>query len=314
MIAERHRALASQLRRRWILFMLAAGSVAGLAPEYGAYGQPASSDDRIIVSGASGNLGRLTVQALLDRGVPASRLILVSRTPETLADYAALGASTRFGDFTQPESLPTAYAGGKRMLLISIGGGNLPASRPELHQRAIDAAIDAGVEHIAYTSWVAITRGETDGIAMDHIATENMLRDSGVAWTMLRNSVYMDGVPGQAAALAAAGRAVVPPDESPIAYITRADCAAAAAAVLTTPGHENRVYDITGPELIGVREMAAAASIVSGSSIEIVAGGADTPSGFGTPGLAIASMDFEHLTGRPAMSLIELMRAEAAQR
>jgi len=282
--------------------------VLALAPAGSALSQPAAAmDDRIIVSGASGNLGRLTVAALLDRGVAASRLILVSRTPDSLAEFAALGASTRFGDFTEPESLPQAYAGGKRMLLISIGGGDLPAPRPDLHRRAIDAAKAAGVEHIVYTSWVAISGGETDGIAIDHVRTETLLRDSGVAWTMLRNSVYMDGLPAQAAAMIADGRAVVPPGEAPIAYVTRADCAAAAAAVLTTPGHEYRTYDITGSERIGVGELARAAADVGGGEIEIVAGGPGTPAGMGSPALGIVSSDFESLTGRPATTLRELL-------
>ena len=81
-----------------------------------------AQDERIIISGASGNLGGQTVKELLARGVPASRLILVSRTPEELKEYADQGASVRFGDFTKPESLPAAYAGGTRMLLISVGG------------------------------------------------------------------------------------------------------------------------------------------------------------------------------------------------
>ncbi len=78
--------------------------------------------ERIIISGASGNLGGLTVDELIARGVPATRLILVSRTPDELKKYADQGASVRFGDFTKPESLPAAYAGGTRMLLISVGG------------------------------------------------------------------------------------------------------------------------------------------------------------------------------------------------
>lgn len=271
------------------------------------YAQSPDSADRIIVSGASGNLGRLTVQALLDRGVPASRLILVSRTPEQLARYAAIGAATRFGDFTEPDSLPTAYAGGKRMLLISIGGGNLPEPRPALQKRAIDAAIAAGVEQIAYTSWAAISRGETSGISADHVATEAILVDSGVAWTMLRNSVYMDGVVQQAAGMIESGRAVVPPDDVGMSYVTRADCAAAAAAVLATPGHEYRIYDITGPEVVGTREIAEAAAAVSGRSVEIVEGGAGAAPGFGIPALGFVSPDFEMLTGRRPTSVRELL-------
>jgi NAD(P)H dehydrogenase (quinone) len=268
-----------------------------------------ADDDKIIVSGASGNLGELTVRALLDRGVPASRLILVSRTPDELAGYAAMGASTRFGDFTQPESLPAAYAGGKRMLLVSIGGGALPAPRPELHKRAIDAAIAAGVELIAYTSWAAISQGDTAGISSDHVATEQILMESGVAWTMLRNSVYMDGVPDQARQMIESGRASLPPNDIPMGYVTRADCAAAAAAVLATPGHENRIYDITGPESIGTREIAAVAAAVSGRQIEIVEAGPGRGGGLGLAALNFVSDDFETLTGRPPTSLRELLEA-----
>jgi len=274
--------------------------------------QSGGAADKIIVSGASGNLGRLTVEALLDRGVPASRLILVSRTPDSLADYAAMGASTRFGDFNEPESLSAAYAGGKRMLLISIGGGALSAPRPVLQQRAIDAAIAAGVEHIAYTSWAAISQGELTGISTDHVATEQILVNSDVAWTMLRNSVYMDGVTDQAADMVATGRAVVPPNDVRMSYITRADCAEAAAAVLTTPGHENRIYDITGPELVGVREIATAASAVTGRPIEIVAGGSGDAPGFGIAALGFVSSDFETLTGHRPTSVRALLEANRA--
>jgi len=269
--------------------------------------QPDESGDRIIVSGASGNLGELTVQALLERGVPASRLILVSRTPEKLEKYAAMGASTRFGDFTRPESLPSAYAGGTRMLLISIGGGALPEPRPVLHRRAIEAAIAAGVEHIVYTSWAAISQGDEGGISADHVATEKILMESDVAWTILRNSVYMDGVPDQARRMIESGRAVVSPDDVGMSYVTRADCAAAAGAVLTTPGHENKIYDITGPAVVGIRGIAEAAAAVSGKAIEIVEGRAG--GGFALRSLAFTSPDFERLTGRRPTSVRELLES-----
>jgi NAD(P)H dehydrogenase (quinone) len=270
-----------------------------------------ASDDKIIVSGASGNLGGLTVEALLARGVPASRLILVSRTPEKLEKYAKLGASTRFGDFTKPDSLPAAYAGGKRMLLISVGGTKTE-SASELLGRAIDAAKADGVEHIAYTSYVGITRGDVEGRAADHQETENLLKASGLAWTMLRNSIYMDGLIRQGRAMVADGRAVIPPNEYPIGYIARADCAAAAAAVLSTPGHANKAYDITGSELLGVREIAAAASAVTGKAIEVVQGGADTRPGFGRPAMAFTTTDFEQLTGRPPLRVRALFEGEKA--
>jgi NAD(P)H dehydrogenase (quinone) len=267
-----------------------------------------SADEKIIVSGASGNLGGLTVEALLARGIPANRLILVSRTPDELEQYADRGASVRFGDFTKPESLPAAYAGGSRMLLISVGGsGEVTAAT--LLKRAIDAAKAAGVKHIAYTSYVGITRGDTAGRAADHQATEKALKASGLAWTMLRNSIYMHGQIAQAARWVADGRAVIPPNESPIGYISREDCALAAAAVLSTPGHEGKAYDITGPELIGVRDAAAIASAVTGKPIEVVQGGADVRPGFGRPAMAFTTDHFEKLTGRKPTSLRQLFEA-----
>jgi NAD(P)H dehydrogenase (quinone) len=269
----------------------------------------AATGDKIIVSGASGQLGRATVKALLARGVLAQNLILVSRTPDTLGEFVKLGATARFGDFSKPESLPAAYAGGTRMLLISIGGGAGP--RPAAHKQAIDAAIAAGVKQIAYTSWIAISKGETTGLAVDHLQTEEILKKSGVAWTSLRNSVYMDALIPQAAKMVADGRATVPATVSRIGYVTRDDCAAAAAAVLTTPGHDNKAYDITGPELVGPREVAAAASAVTGKKIEVVPPDPNAPPArqFGGPALEVTSSAVADLTGRPATSVRELFAA-----
>jgi NAD(P)H dehydrogenase (quinone) len=299
--------LGPPLTRRRAAALASAALVAAVLPALRGEAQSAA-DEKIIVSGASGNLGGLAVEALLARGVPASRLILVSRTPAELAKYAELGADTRYGDFTEPESLPAAYAGGRRMLLVSIGGADLPEPRPALHKRAIDAAAAAGVEHIAYTSWIGISGGETTGLATDHLATERMLEDSGVAWTMLRNSIYMDGIVEQAAGMVAAGRAVVPRGEVPIGYVTRADCAEAAAAVLATPGHENKAYDITGPAAVGTREIAQAAAAVTGRPIAVVEGGA-RPAAFGGPELGLVSPHVEQLTGDPPTSVREMLAA-----
>jgi len=297
--------MANWMRRTGIAALLAFSAVLALAP-----GAQAAADDKIIVSGASGQLGGLTVKALLAKGVPAKNLILVSRTPDSLAEYAKMGAATRFGDFSKPESLPAAYAGGTRMLLVSIGGGAGP--RPQAHQRAIDAAIKAGVKQIAYTSWVAISKGDTSGLSADHLATEEILKKSGVAsYTILRNSIYMDGLVNQAAKVYSDGRVTLPTSESKFGYVTREDCAAAAAAVLTTPGHDNKIYDITGPELVGQREIADAVTAVTGKKIDVVpaAPNAPPPRSFGGPSLSVTSTAVADLTGRPAQSLRMLLAA-----
>ena len=259
--------------------------------------------DRIIISGASGQLGGEVVKDLLARGVPAKNLILVSRTPDSLQEYAKLGAITRFGDFSKPESLPAAYAGGTKMLLISIGFGAGP--RPEAQKRAIDAAVAAGVKLIAYTSFVAISGGDNSGIAADHYQTEENLRKSGAKWVFLRNSIYMDVLVPTGAKMVADGRAVVPVNEVKLGYVSREDCAAAAAAVLATPGHENKAYDITGSELIGQREIAAAATAVTGKAIAVSDADPNSPPAraFGGPALARVSTAVADLTGRPPMTL-----------
>ena len=293
------------IRRTCVMALLAFGAALSAAPS----GAQAATNDKIIISGASGQLGGLTVKALLAKGVPAKNLILVSRTPDTLAEYAKLGAVTRFGDFSKPESLPAAYAGGTRMLLISIGGGAGP--RPEAHKRAIDAAVKAGVKQIAYTSWIAISKGDTTGLAVDHLATEDLLKKSGVAYTFLRNSIYMDVLVPQAAKAVADGRVTLPATEFKLGYVTREDCAAAAAAVLSTPGHDNKAYDITGPELIGQRELAGAVTAVTGKKVDVVPADPSAPAGrsFGGPSLSFTTTAVADLTGRPAQSLRTLLTA-----
>ncbi|HUE95262.1 MAG TPA: NAD(P)H-binding protein [Longimicrobiaceae bacterium] len=265
--------------------------------------------ERIIVSGASGQLGGLVVEELLGHGVSADRLILVSRTPEELERYAAMGATVRFGDFTQPESLVDAYAGGSRMLLISI---STLGERPRLHGNAIEAAVAAGVRHIAYTSFVDADDNPSP-LAADHRETEALLRQSGVAWTMLRNQLYMDGLVGRAAGMVADGRVEVRSGEQGTAYVARADCAAAAAAVLTQPGHENQVYDITGPEVIGTAELARIAAEVAGTPIEVVetaagvAGGPPAPAA--NPSFEVVSTAVTDLTGRAPISAQAMLEA-----
>jgi NAD(P)H dehydrogenase (quinone) len=288
----------------------------------------ANAQEKIIVSGASGQLGSLVIEELLARGVEPENMILVSRTPNTahLQGYAARGASVRFGDFTKPESLDDAYRGGTRMLLISINGGG--DNRPELHKAAIDAAVRAGVKHIAYTSYVNADRNDESTIAIDHRRTETYLKESGVAWTMLRNHIYSNGLVDQAAMIVRDGGLVTHTPDARVAYVTREDCAAAAAAVLTTPGHEYRAYNITGPEAIGPRELVALASEISGKPAELfVLSEAEYRQRLAESGMPAASIEstiqfaaeldspylrepstaVQDLTGRPAKSVRELL-------
>ena len=293
--------------RGWLLLTVACLAIAGL---------PVSvfAQARIIVSGASVQLGGQVVEDLLARGVEPRNLILVSRTPHQLDRYAKRGASTRFGDFTKPESLPAAYRGGTHLLLISI---NPIANRPQLHKNAIDAAVNVGVRHIVYASSVDADNPGDSTSAEEHRLTERYVRESGATWTMMRHHLYMNNLVTQATRMVSEGRTVIQPDEVPAAYVTREDCAAAAAAVLSTPGHENTVYEITGPDLVLRRDVARIASELSGRAIEEVPGPGGVsqvaPVMAGFAAFRTQSNAVRELTGRPATSIRQLLEQNREQ-
>jgi NAD(P)H dehydrogenase (quinone) len=280
----------------------------------------------IVITGASGQLGRLTAELVLDR-VPASEVILTTRRPEALSDLAERGATVREADFDRPETLAESFAGGERLLLISTDD---LGRRTAQHRAAIEAARDAGVRHVAYTSYLNPVEENPAVITPSHRETEKALRESGLAWTALRNSFYAEyQIPAGAQAIAA-GRLFHNNGDGRIAYVSREDCAAAAAAFLTTEGHEGTAYDITGPGPLSQGDVAALLSEVSGRPVEAVAvddeafiqgltaAGVPEPAAreFASYGRAVregylseASSGVEDLTGRPPRSLREVFEA-----
>jgi NAD(P)H dehydrogenase (quinone) len=276
---------------------------------------PASAtQEKFIISGASGQLGELTIKELLKRGVPAKNLILVSRTPEKLADFAKQGAVTRFGDVDKPESLPAAYKGGTRMLMISLGFGPGDAPRPPRHKLAFDAAVKAGVKRIVYTSFLGADKGG-NMLADDHQKSEAFLVASGAKWVALRNAFYADMQLQSALQMATTGKASVKPIDPKTAPVTREDCAATAAgALLGDASVENKAYEITGPALNNMRDMAKLVGDIIGKPIEVTvaearAGG---PGGIPAPP-PIVSDAVAKLSGRPATSLQAMLQANKAE-
>ena len=284
----------------------------------------------IIITGASGQLGRLTAELVLAR-VPASEVVLTTRRPEALSDFVGRGAEVRRADFDRPETLAEAFAGGERMLLISA---DAVGRRVAQHRAAIEAAREAGVRHVAYTSYLNPVEENPAVVTPDHRETERALRESGLTWTALRNAFYAEYQVPIAAQAIAAGRLVHNNGEGKTAYVSREDCAAAAAAVLTTEGHEDKAYDITGPEPLGQGDVAALLSQVSGQTVEAVAVDDDTfvegltavglpepaARAIATYGRAIregyiegTSDAVENLTGRPPRSLREVFEAHRGE-
>jgi NAD(P)H dehydrogenase (quinone) len=227
----------------------------------------ADGGDKIVISGASGGLAGEIIQALLGRGVKLTDLVLVTRTPEKLSSYAANGATVRAGDFNKPETLEAAFAGGRQLLLISTNGGG---DRVAQHTAAISAARKARIRHIVYTSFTNATTDNPAAVAQDHRLTEEALMKSGVPYTILRNQLYMDGLVAEAAQAIRTGDMYTNAGKGKWAPVARQDCAAAAAVVLTTTGHEGKVYDITGPDLINRQELGKLIADITGKRVRVI--------------------------------------------
>ena len=282
----------------------------------------AAPPHKIIISGASGRLGQEVVEILLERGLPATDLILVSRTPDKLAALAERGANVRFGDFDKPESLDMAFAGGEKLLLISTDATG--PQRLTQHLAAIDAAKRMRIQRVVYTSIAAADRMAKAGVLADHYETEKALKRSGIPWVILRNQSYAEAELRGASSSVNSGESHTNAGSGRVAYVAHRDCAEAAAAVLLTGGNDRMTYDITGPELMSPEDFARILSEVSGKSIRVVnltdAAYFHELTSLGVPKayaelltslnkaardgiLSVRTPDFEKLTGHKAKSL-----------
>jgi NAD(P)H dehydrogenase (quinone) len=215
----------------------------------------------IAVSGASGRLGRRTVEYLRER-TDAARVVALSRTPDT---PAGLGVATRRADFDEPDGLVTALDGVERLLLISTDAVGVPGHRIKQHTNAIQAAAKAGLAHVIYTSFVRTTHPANPAfVAADHAATEQALVESGLTYTMLRENVYTDMQLLSAPGAVAGGVLASNEGDGAVAYVTRDDIAAVAAAVLSEGGYEGQRLDLTGPAPVTQAELATILSEVTG--------------------------------------------------
>jgi NAD(P)H dehydrogenase (quinone) len=184
-----------------------------------------------------------------------------------LSSYATGGATVREGDFSKPETLEAAFAGGRKLLLISTNSGG---DRFAQHSAAISAARKVGIRHVVYTSFTNATSDNPSLIARDHRLTEEALTRSGMAYTILRNQLYMDSLLVDAAQAIKTGDLYTNAAKGKWAPVSRQDCATAAAVVLTTTGHEGKVYDITGPDLINHQDFGKLVADVTGKRVRVI--------------------------------------------
>ncbi|MCY1047065.1 SDR family oxidoreductase [Corallococcus sp. bb12-1] len=203
----------------------------------------------IVVTGATGQLGRLVVEQLVTR-VPVDRVAVSVRDVQKAQELAARGVRVRRGDFTDPKSLEHAFEGASQVLIISSNASAYGGDPLAQHRAAIDAARSAGARRIVYTSHMAASRSSAFPPMLDHAATEQMLGESGLAWTSLRNGFYAES------ALFLLGRGLKTgvfeaPADGKVSWTTHADLAEAAAVILADEGR----YDGQTPPLTAAQAL-----------------------------------------------------------
>jgi NAD(P)H dehydrogenase (quinone) len=283
----------------------------------------------IVITGATGQLGRHVVEALLQRNVPAAEIVAAGRSIEKLADFQARGVQVRPMDYADPASVAQALQGASKVLLIS---SSEVGQRLDQHRTVIEAAKAEGVELVAYTS---IANADTTGmkLAAEHQATEAVLKDSGVPFAILRNSWYLenytDQLPGTLAQGALAGSA----GEGKVSAASRADYAEAAAAVLVAENQAGKIYELGGDHAFTLAELAQEISAAASKPVTyqdlpaedyagLLAGFgvpqpfadilADSDLGIARGDLLVSGSDLRELIGRPTTPMPTAVRLAVA--
>ncbi|MFP3719280.1 SDR family oxidoreductase [Niallia circulans] len=279
---------------------------------------------KLLVTGATGKLGSKIVNVLLAK-VPADQLAVSVRNPEKAEDLRAKGVDVRHGDFDQPETLAAAFKGIDRLLIISADGDT--ETRIRQHNNAVDAAKNAGVSFIAYTS-IANAQESTNFLAEVHKATEIAIQKTGIPYSFLRNNWYLENELSTIQGVQAGAPWVTSAGSGKVGWALQQDYAEAAAEVLAGEGHENTIYELSGKPL-SQEEIAAAVSQVIGKEVPVlhvddnkyaeIMTQAGIPD-FVVPMLAaiqkdiregtldIESNDFEKLLGRPETPVVDGVR------
>lgn len=286
-----------------------------------------------LVSGASGHLGQRVIAHLIDaHKVPPSRIVAGTRTPDKIAALTQRGVTVRKLDLEAADTLPSALAGVERMLLISTDAIDRPGRRLAQHRAAVQAARQAGIEHIVYTSMPNPDESLIT-FAPDHRGTEQALASSGLGWTVLRMNWYMENLLASLPTALKMGRWYTAAGEGRVGYVSREDCARAAAAALASSERGNSRLDVTGPQALTTAEIAAIVQRISSRPLEVVAqsdeerkaalGSAKLPepivalivsieASIRAGYLDVASDTVERLTGRPPISLTAFLTENKA--
>lgn len=225
----------------------------------------------ILVTGATGHFGKSTIDFLLKKGISSTNIVALVRDEEKAADLKNKEVVLRIGDYDNYNSLLNAFKGVEKLLLVS---GSDIFKRDTQHQNVVKAAKEAGVQHIVYTSFQRKNETETSPlwiVAQSHIQTEKWVKESGIGYTILKNNLYMDFLPGFIGEkVLETGVIFVPAESGKVSAVLRSEMAEAAASILATAGHEGKEYDFTNTEAVSYQEIAQTISDISGKTINYI--------------------------------------------
>lgn len=226
--------------------------------------------ETLLITGASGQLGRLVLDELLASGkVAPANILATTRDPAKLGAYAARGVTVRKADFDDPASLEAAFAGAAKVLIVSTDAIDRPGRRLAQHRSAVAAAREAGVGHILYTS-MPQPDDSLVTFAPDHLGTEEAIKATGIPYTILRDGWYAENLFMSLPHALQTGTWYTATGEGRVAHITRADTAAAIAGALLKAGAESRTYTLTGPTSRTAEEIAEIVSTATGKPLKVV--------------------------------------------
>lgn len=220
----------------------------------------------ILITGATGQLGKVTIDFLLNK-IPVNEIGALVRDENKAADLKEKGVNVKIGNYDDKASLIAAFNGVDKLFFIS---GNDVANRYKQHENVVSAAKEAGVKHIIYTSFAR--KNETDAnplgiLATSHINTDKMVKESGIPYTILRNGLYADVLPMFFGERVLETGIYLPAGDGKAAYITREDIAHAAVNILTTEGHEGKEYKIENTENYSLHDAAGILSDLLGKPV-----------------------------------------------
>ena len=225
----------------------------------------------ILITGASGNLGKATVHALLKKGVKPTSLSVLVRDETKVSELKLQGVTVKIGDYDNYESLVEAFKGVDKLFFVS---GSDVFNRVKQHENVVKAAKQAGVPYIVYTSFASNDETETSAIAMvaiSHLKTEDLIKESGISYTILKNAIYMDMLPMfMGEQVLQTGVIAQPAGNGKSAYASRNDIAEAAANILTSNGHEEETYTLAGERSYSYGDIAGILSEITGNEIKYI--------------------------------------------